>query len=187
MEKEVYDNLIQYLYSCSNIIRFTMQNEFGFKKNWHYMNEWMTIAEKGSIKHSLPYYTDLQEEELLKEIKERKQYIQCSKDKGKEYFYNVYEIYLDETIKEILLQAKSLTDWEYLHFPEDIMFIQDNYSKMQFNTQTNECYIYFENEEEYNKMKNRGVIIYDKYVRELEELQKEESKKFLEKYRRLPF
>lgn len=189
IEKEVYSNLIQYLYSYSNIIRFTMQNEFNFKENYHYMHEWTKVVEEGviEIKHSLPYYTELQESELIKEIKERQQYIQQSKDNNKEYLYNVYEIYLNDTIKEILLKADSLEDWKSLHFPEDITFIKDDYIKMQFNTQLNECYIYFENEEEYNQIKSMGIIIYDKYVKELEELQKEESKKFLKKYRSLPF
>ena len=189
IEEEVYKHLIQYLYSCSNIIRFTMQNEFNFKENYHYMCEWFKVLDEDviEIKHSLPYYIQLQEKELIEEIRKRQQYIQESKNNNKDYFYNVYEIYLNDAIKRILLKANSLEDWKSLHFPEDITFIKDDYIKMQFNTQLNECYLYFESEEEYNKIKNMGIVIYDKYVKELEELQKEESKKFLKKYRSLPF
>ena len=153
------------------------------------MCEWIKVLDEDvkEIKHSLPYYIQLQEKELIEEIRKRQQYIQESKNNNKDYFYNVYEIYLNDAIKRILLKAKSLEEWKSLHFPEDITFIKDDYIKMQYNTQLNECYLYFESEEEYNKIKNMGIVIYDKYVKELEELQKEESKKFLKKYRNLPF
>lgn len=81
-----------------------------------------------------------------------------------------------EEVKEYLLTNKNLYNWLNPNYPEDIALFKNGYCWLYSVAHEKICNIYYESDEEYDKLCNLGIKFNEKYI-----LPKEE--RYYEEYR----
>ncbi len=78
------------------------------------------------------------------------------------YHSDTYTIKLTDSIKSELVNKKSLYDWHYPNSLEDICFFKDGYCFLETISHESLCFIYCDNNEEYEYLKSIGIKFFEK-------------------------
>ena len=110
------------------------------------------------------YYNDITEKWLNKN---KTDIVNCKKNDNALYNRGVYHsdtytIKITDSVKLEILSKKSLYDWHYPNSLEDICFFKDGYCFLETISHENLCFIYCDNEEEYEYLKSIGVKFFEK-------------------------
>lgn len=182
-----YENLIEYLCKTCDCFSFTISIyhylEYDFDKKEEY------IKYKKNVKNLMLRL----EKDLIKKTHTPINFLQLNLNNSAvdEYYEEIYHdeeflfdicfFKISENSKKVLKEAKNLFSWVDPNLPEDLMFIKNDYIKMHVESQEKYGYLYCESENEYNYLKELGVISEGVYDNNTEELCKNNLKDLLNK------
>ena len=131
--------------------------EDGIKNDF---KRWLTIS--GSIRRI--YYNNITKQWLIKNEKNIFNHTKNIHNFGNEQVYlnDIYYLILNDELKSEILSKKSLYDWHYPNSLEDICFFKDGYCFLETVAHEGLCFIYCDNEAEYEYLKSIGIKFFDK-------------------------
>lgn len=187
ISNENYEDLIDYLCEICDSFSFTISIYHYIEDDFDKKDDYMKY--KKNVKNLMFRL----EKDLIKKTHTPINFLQLNLNNNfiDEYYEEIYsneEFLFDicffkvsENSKKILKEAISLFSWIDPNLPEDLMFIKNDYIKMSVESKEKFAYLYCESENEYNYLKELGVIFDKIYDRNTEEISKNNLKKLLEK------
>ena len=126
---------------------------------WHYKR-----AERREQEAILKNTTDIFERELKKDFLKKRddgQWVFTIEESGvpgaSDHGFGIYFYKFSDTLTDFLLTNKNLYEWNNPYYPQDISLFKNGYCWLYSIADEDMCFIYCENEEEYEYLKSIGV------------------------------
>lgn len=151
-----YQKLIEYASTKCDAVMFVT-------KPWHYENG-RSPEQEHKLRSTIDYFEEQLRGDFLKKRTndqwvvnmERSGIPALSDDGFGVYFYN----FSDKT-KEYLLYNRDLYEWLNPDYPEDLAFFEDGYCWLYSVAHEQLCFIYCDDEQEYEYLKSIGIEFYE--------------------------